>query len=221
VLDLQQYLPLLSIKDFYPLHGGLLRNSRIFKLLADYIPENLTFHNLKIPLRIITMALDVGQEVPLNSGSLLKGIEASLAMPGIFPPVKYNGKFLVDGSTINPVPISDLLEMGADILVGVNSFAPLTPSYTPPPPDYQNLVGYAENLKIVDIIIRSFQNLQYEISTGKGMIADVTIAPELIGYTWNDFSKAEGIIAAGRKAAEQILPELQNVIHNRRLYRKI
>ena len=221
VLDLQQHLPLLSIKDFYPLRGGLLRNNRIFKLLGEYIPGNLTFHNLKIPLRIITMALDVGQEVPLNSGSLLKGLEAGLAMPGIFPPMKYNGKFLVDGSTINPVPISDLLEMGADILVGVNSFAPLTPSYTPPPPEYQNLVGYAENLKIVDIIIRSFQNLQYEISTGKGMIADVTIAPELIGYTWNDFSKAEGIIDAGRKAAEQNLPGLQNVIHNHRLYRKI
>ncbi len=221
VLDLQQHLPLVSIRDFFPLRGGLLKNSRILKLLAEHIPENLTFHNLKIPLRIITMALDVGQEVALNTGSLLKGIEASIAMPGIFPPVKNNGKFLVDGSTINPVPISDLLEMGADILVGVNSFAPLTPSYTPPPPDYQNLVGYAENLKIVDMIIRSFQNLQYEISTGKSMIADVTIAPELIGYTWNDFGKAEGIIAAGQKSAEQSLPELQKVIRNRRTYRKI
>ena len=220
-LDVKQHLPLVSFRDFYPLRGGLLGHRRIMKFLLEYIPQNLTFHNLKIPLRIITMALDVGKEVPLNTGSLLEGIEASIAMPGIFPPVKYGGKFLVDGSIINPVPISDLLEMGADILVGVNSFAPLTPSYTPPPEDYENFVGYAENLKIIDIIIRSFQNLQYEISTAKGMIADVTIAPELIGYAWNDFEKAEGIIEAGEQATQNILPELEKVINNRRLFRKI
>ena len=111
--------------------------------------------------------------------------------------------------------------MGADILVGVNGFAPLTPSYSPPPMAYRNLVGYAENLKIVDIILRSFQNLQYEISTAKAMIADITIAPELIGYSWSDFAKADGIINAGQKAAEQALPELLNVIANRRMYSKL
>jgi predicted acylesterase/phospholipase RssA len=175
VLKWDQHLPLLSIRDFHPFKGGLVSNHRIIKLLSEFIPPHLTFHDLKIPLRIITMALDTGNEVPLNSGSLLKGIEASIAMPGIFSPVKYGAQYLVDGATINPVPTSDLREMGADILVGVNSFAPLTPSYTPPPNWYVSLVGYAEKLKMVDIIIRSFQNLQYEISTAKGMIADVTI----------------------------------------------
>ncbi len=221
VLGLKQHLPLVSIRDLYPFKGGLLGHRRIMELLSEYIPSNATFHQLKIPLRIITMALDVGQEVVLNSGSLLEGIEASIAMPGIFPPVKCGEKYLVDGTSINPVPLSDLLEMGADILVGVNSFAPLTPSYTPPPKDYENFVGCAENLKIIDIIIRSFQNLQYEISTAKGMIADVTVAPELIGYTWNDFGKAEGIINAGAKAAQNAIPDLENVINNRRLYRKL
>lgn len=220
-LDFKRHLPLVSIRDFSPFGGGLLSQRRIMTLLTEYLPEKLTFHSLKIPLRIITMTLDVGQKLALNSGSLFNGIEASLAIPGIFSPVKHDGKFLVDGSIINPVPISDLLEMGADILVGISSFAPLTPSYTPPPLHYQNLVGYADNLKIVDIIIRSFQNLQYEISTAKAMIADLTIAPELIGYSWSDFSKAEGIITAGKKAAEQALPELINVINNHKIYSKL
>lgn len=220
-LDFKRHLPLVSLRDFNPFQGGLLGQRRIIKLLAEHLPEKLTFHHLKIPLRVITMTLDVGQKLALNSGNLLSGLEASIAMPGIFPPVKYGEKFLVDGSNINPVPISDLLEMGADILVGVNGFAPLTPSYSPPPMVYQNLVGYAENLKIVDIILRSFQNLQYEISTAKAMIADITIAPELIGYSWSDFAKADGIINAGQKAAEQALPELLNVIANRRMYSKL
>lgn len=219
ILQWDQHLPLLSIRDFHPFRGGLLSPHRILKLISEFIPEDLTFRDLKIPLRIITMALDTGKEVALDSGSLLKAIEASIAMPGIFPPVKFDDKFLLDGSTINPIPISDLIEMDADILVGVNSFAPLTPSYSPPPKDYFSLVGYAENLKMVDIIIRSFQNLQYEISTAKGIIADVTIVPELIGYTWNDFDKTPGIIEAGRKAAEHMLPELINVLKTRREYK--
>jgi NTE family protein len=221
VLRWDTHLPLVSIRDFHPFRGGLLSHHRILKLIAEFIPDTLTFHHLKIPLRIITMALDTGKEVALNSGSLLKAVEASIAMPGIFPPVKYDDKFLLDGSIINPVPITDLVEMDADILVGVNSFAPLTPSYSPPPKQHFNLVGYAENLKMVDIIIRSFQNLQYEISTAKGMIADLTIAPEVLGYAWNDFDKTPGILEAGKKAAEQKLPELKEVIRTHREFKKI
>lgn len=219
--EVQRYFPLVSFRDVSPFSGGLLSHRRIMKFIAEYIPEKLTFHDLHISLRIITMALDVGKEVPLSSGSLLKGLEASIAMPGIFPPVNYDGNFLLDGSTINPVPISDLIEMEADILVGVNSFGQLSPSYTPPPENYINLVGYAENMKMIDIITRSFQNLQYEISSAKAMIADVTIIPELLGYTWVDFRHAQGIIEAGEKAAEEMLPQLKTVIQNRRLYRRI
>ncbi len=221
VLQWDPHLPLLSIRDFHPFRGGLLSHHRILKLISEFIPADLTFQDLKIPLRIITMALDTGKEVALSSGSLLKAIEASIAMPGIFPPVKYDNTFLLDGSIINPVPISDLVEMNADILVGVNSFAPLTPSYSPPPKQYSSLVGYTENLKMIDVIIRSFQNLQYEISTAKGMIADVTIAPEVLGYTWNDFDKAPGILEAGKKAAEQMLPELKHIIRTRREFKKL
>ncbi len=221
VLEIGSNPPLVTVRDFRPFGGGLLSPRRLIRYLSQYIPENITFHNLKIPLRIITMTLDVGKELPLNSGSLLKAIEPSIAMPGIFPPVKYGDKFLVDGATINPVPISDLIEMDADILVGVNSFVPLTPSYTPPPPDYVNLVGYAENLKLIDIIIRSFQNLQYEISTTKSTIADVTIVPDIIGFSWNDFGKAQQIIDAGQKAAENVLPYIKKTIRDRRFFKKL
>jgi NTE family protein len=167
------------------------------------------------------MALDTGKEVALESGSLLKAIEASIAMPGVFPPVKYGEQFLLDGSIINPVPISDLVEMEADILVGVNSFAPLTPSYVPPPKSHTSLVGYAENLKMIDIIIRSFQNLQYEISSAKAITADVSIVPEVLGYSWSDFDKAPGILETGKKAAETMLPELKRVIETHRKFKKI
>jgi NTE family protein len=216
----QDHLPLVSLRDFYPLRGGLLSNHRIMKLIAEFIPPHITFDDLTIPLRVITMALDTGKEVVLDRGSVLQAIEASLAMPGIFQPVRHNDQFLLDGSIINPVPLSDLVEMGADILVGVNSFAPLTPSYAPPPKRYTSLVGYAEKLRMIDVITRSFQNLQYEISAAKAMIADVMIAPEVLGYSWSSFEKAPGILEAGKKAARNRLPELQRVIDAHRKFKK-
>ncbi|MBN2376898.1 MAG: cyclic nucleotide-binding domain-containing protein [Sedimentisphaerales bacterium] len=221
VLQWESHLPLLSVRDVNPFRGGFLSHHRIMKLIASVIPPDMTFQDLKIPLRIITMTLDTGQEVALSSGSLLKALEASIAIPGVFAPVKYGDQFLIDGAIINPVPISDLVEMHADILVGVNSFAPLTPSYPPPPKAYINLVGYAEKLKMIDIIIRSFQNLQYEISTAKSMIADITIMPEVLGYSWSHFDKAAGIIESGRKAAENMLPELKRIIESRRKFKKL
>ncbi len=69
---------------------------------------------------------------------------------------------------------------------------------------------------MIDVITRSFQNLQYEISMAKAMIADVTIAPDLIGYSWTDFNHAQDIIEAGEKATEHVLPEIKKVINDRR-----
>lgn len=220
VLRWEAHLPLVSLRDFYPIKGGLLSNHRVMKLIAEFIPQDVTFSDLQIPLRVITMALDTGKEVILESGPVLQAVEASLAMPGIFQPVRYDEQFLLDGSIINPVPLSDLVEMNADILIGVNSFAPLTPSYTPPPKRYTNLVGYADNLKMIDIITRSFQNLQYEISAAKSMIADVMIEPELLGYSWSSFEKAAGILEAGKKAAQDALPDLRRVIDTHRKFKK-
>jgi hypothetical protein len=52
------------------------------------------------------------------------------------------------------------------------------------------------------------------------MIADVTIAPEVMGYSWNSFHKASGILEAGKKAAETMLPELKRVIAMHRKFSK-
>jgi len=65
---------------------------------------NKKIEDLAIDFTSIATDLNTGKEVFLNEGSLLKSIIASIAIPGVFKPVKYKGKFLVDGGVVDPLP---------------------------------------------------------------------------------------------------------------------
>ena len=76
----------------------------------------------ELPIRYCAVATDLatGREVVLNKGDLIEAIRASISVPGIFTPVRKNGRFLVDGGLVNPVPVSAVRKMGADYVIAVD-----------------------------------------------------------------------------------------------------
>jgi NTE family protein len=209
----------------------LLTNKKVVKLISNFLGESNNFSQLKIPLRIIAMDLETGKDVVFERGSLRNALQAAMAMPGVFPPVQIDGKTFVDGSTVNPVPVSHLIDMYADIVVGVNALPPLKqlppsgPTYTnrngeEPGIDLRSISHSTENWKMVDIIMRSFQKLQHEVSLSKANLADLTITPEVTHFNWKDFTKFSDIIDAGRRATEQTIPKLLEILDKRKLYRR-
>jgi|GEM_PF-2947925 len=206
---------LVTLTDFNIFQGGLLTSKKVFKFISSFISPSSTFSQLKIPFRVSTMELETGQEVVFEKGRLLEALQAAIAMPGVFPPVQIDGKSLVDGSVINPIPVSHLIEMQADIVVGVNALSPLR-KY----PSAGFTDGNVEDWKIPDIIMRSFQKLQYEVSLSKTTVADLTITPEVTEFSWKSVRRASEIIDAGRKAAEQALPRLLEILNRRKFYRR-
>lgn len=74
-------------------------------LLRSYVPQT-DFSELKIPFVFNAVDINKKREVVFDSGELFPGLLATIAIPGIFPPVEVDGKFLVDGGVINNVPIS-------------------------------------------------------------------------------------------------------------------
>ncbi len=68
----------------------------------------------------VATELGTGHEVWLNKGSLVNALRASFALPGIFRPVKINGRWLIDGALVNPIPVSVCRALGARIVVAVN-----------------------------------------------------------------------------------------------------
>jgi NTE family protein len=100
---------------------------------------------LPIPFCAVATDIQSGEEVVISRGDLIEAVRASIAVPGIFTPVRSNGQLLVDGGLVNPVPVSVARAMGADIVIAVDlnqqivagkNLKPLNAHQTTPaPPD--------------------------------------------------------------------------------------
>jgi len=101
-------------------HSGLISGKRIEEMLNDLALEDKTFDELKIPFAAVATDVESGAEVILNQGKVIDAVRASIAIPGIFTPVKYQDYYLVDGGIVDPVPVDVVQKMGADIIIAVS-----------------------------------------------------------------------------------------------------
>jgi NTE family protein len=97
---------------------GLFSMEKVEKLLLEYLPHN-QFEDLKKPLIICATDIKRGEPIYFKEGELIKPILASCCIPGIFSPVKFNGKYYIDGGITNNLPIEPL-ESYVDLKIGIN-----------------------------------------------------------------------------------------------------
>lgn len=110
---------ILSYLDLAVVNGGFFEGRR----LADVFLENfgdVSFDDLELPFAAVATELYSGQERWLQSGSVVEALRASVALPGLFTPAAVDGRLLVDGGLVNPVPVSLCYAMGADVVIAVN-----------------------------------------------------------------------------------------------------
>ncbi|WCL53535.1 patatin-like phospholipase family protein [Gimibacter soli] len=99
--------------------GGLFGGTRLNKLMVENFGD-LDFSALKLPFTAVACELKSGQEMWLTEGRISDSIQASFALPGVFEPVKINGRWLVDGALVNPCPVSVCRAAGCDMVIAVN-----------------------------------------------------------------------------------------------------
>lgn len=99
--------------------GGFFEGKRLIDLFVESF-GNLHFDQLRRPLGVVATDLYSGREHWLREGSVVEAVRASMALPGLFTPSSRNGKWLVDGGLVNPVPVSLCHAMGADAIIAVN-----------------------------------------------------------------------------------------------------
>ncbi len=99
--------------------GGLIRGTRLFTLFRTTFQER-DISELPVPFGAVATELDTGREAWLREGKVLDAVRASAAMPGLFTPVLRNGRLLVDGGLVNPVPVSMCRALGADLVIAVD-----------------------------------------------------------------------------------------------------
>ncbi len=135
--------------------GGLVSGLKVFKALQDNFSFE-TFDQLHKPFAAVATDLYSGREVNFISGSVIEAVKASCAIPGLFPPVMFNNRWLVDGGVVNPVPVNMCRMLGADIVIAVNLSADFRPQSL-----VNNQIDHGNNQKKTsDFFKRSQQQIQ-------------------------------------------------------------
>jgi NTE family protein len=99
--------------------SGLLDGAKVSELVRTHIHTD-TIEMLTKPFAAVATDIVSGEEVIIRSGDVIEAVRASISVPGIFTPVRNNGRILVDGGLTNPVPVSAVRAMGADIVIAVD-----------------------------------------------------------------------------------------------------
>jgi len=115
---------MISYLDFRVGGGGLIGGHGLVEAMNEHM-GGLNIEDLGMPFVAIATDLVTGHEVWLRRGNLVKAIRTSFSLPGVFEPVRVNGRWLVDGALVNPVPVSVCRAMGAYLTIAVNVNADL------------------------------------------------------------------------------------------------
>ncbi|HRQ09493.1 MAG TPA: patatin-like phospholipase family protein [Trueperaceae bacterium] len=107
--------------DFGLHRGALIHGRRLRDWLDRKYFMGASFEDVEVPLVIATTDLATGELVPLSSGSIADAVRASCALPGLFAPVHLQGRWLIDGGFVEPVPFSILAGSGASLKLGVHA----------------------------------------------------------------------------------------------------
>jgi NTE family protein len=155
--------------------------------------------DLELPLYPVATDLMTGETVTLVKGSVARAVRASSAIPGVFVPVQFAGRTLIDGGVTNNLPIEIARQKGADIVIAVNLSQ-----------DVKNV----QIDSVIDIILQSIDIMGKELLKYKRQGAEVLIEPQLGDVGTMDFSQKKKCIEEGMKAARKALPQIQQKIED-------
>ena len=231
---------LVSYLDFRVRGGGMVSGRRLIGALEEYMGGVLV-EDLPVPFIATATDLVTGHEVWLRNGSLIEAMRTSFSLPGVFEPIRVNGRWLVDGALVNPVPVSACQAMGAQMTIAVNLNADMIGKERAGDSAIPSVAGFdvlseldkasAQGSKLGSLTRRMFRRetdkpsmfgvlisslgiVQDRITRSRlaGEPPDVHIAPRLGHIGLFEFDRAEEIIEEGEAAVERALPDLRDAL---------
>ena len=171
---------------------GLLNGQNIYFQLKDIFAPAANIHDfdeLPIPYRAVTTNLQQGMEEIIKEGDLALASFQSMAIPAFISPVEHDGNFFVDGGVVNNFPVDIAIQMGADIIIGVDITANDT-----------KISNDSNIISILDKISSYNGNRSTELHR---KLANILIVPEVKQHNTVDFSNLKALIQEGETAAEK------------------
>ena len=197
---------------------GLLGQDKIAAYLRQALGGDLTFDQLQLPLALVAVDLETGEEVIIREGSVVEAVLATTALPIVFPPRRWNDRWLVDGGVLNPVPFDVVRQMGADRVIAVHTLHGLSDVLeTEPLPGGRGaeaiirlLLHRSRWTPLLNISERSVDIMSDKLVEQRLQETppDLMIKVLLKGVGLFDLDQVDVCLRAGEEAARQHLPEL-------------
>lgn len=234
-------LGVISQLDFKVGGGGMIGGRRLIRMLEGYLAD-IRIEALPLPFTCVATDLLTGHEVWLKEGPLIDALRASISLPGIFAPVRHDGRWLVDGALVNPLPVSVCQALGAQLVIAVNLHADLIGRARTPGSNLPRIAGFdlveelpaarrqgigglssmvlqlfsreAGSPSLFGVMVQSLNIMQDRITRSRlaGEPPDVAINPRVGHIGMLEFHRAAELIDEGRAATERMLPELRDAI---------
>lgn len=179
---------------------GLLSGKSAVKVVKNVIKTDYSIETLPIKYGAVAVNIENGEELLMDSGSLLDAIRASISVPGVFVPCEIDGKLLVDGGTLNNIPEDHVKNMGADVVLSVNLLSDFTPYTTPK--------------TAIHAVAFSFFIMQKKLVETKKCYADLRINLPLKDYRQYIFSETNSkeLIEIGYNETIKLIPKIKRLI---------
>lgn len=224
--------------------NGFVDVERLQSFILQYVGnETLNIETLGKTFATVATDLETGREVWFTEGSLVEAVWSSISLPGVFPPVRSQDRWLIDGGLVNPVPVSLCRALGADYVIAVNLNGDIVGKhfYQQQKPDAfievqeesggfadditkalkeysSRLFGSNEKLRVpgfFDTLASSINITQDRITRSRmaGDPPDITLTPKLSHLGLLEFFRADEAIAEGEDCVTRLMPQLQHLLH--------
>ena len=219
--------------------SGFVNVGRLDRFIHDYVVDkDVDIGKLPKPCIAVATCLNTGQEIWSREGKAARWVRASMSLPGLFPPVREDERWLVDGGLVNPVPVSACRALGAEVVIAVNLNSDIVGKGL-----RQDIASAAEDddgwlhsLKqqakevsgslfnsgdkepappgLLGVVSSSINIFQDRITRSRmaGDPADVVISPKLRDVGLLEFGKAAEAIAVGEECVDRVLPEIKRLL---------
>jgi NTE family protein len=168
--------------------------------LESFLEQNVKVKKVeetKIPFFPVATDLNTGETVTLDKGSLAKAIHASSAIPGVFVPVQFDNRLLVDGGVTDNLACDIARAKGADIVIAVNLS--------------KDVKNYQID-SLVDVMAQSISIMMHRSTKGKILPCDVVIEPNTLGISMFDFTQKKQLMEEGMKSARLAIPRIRELM---------
>lgn len=173
--------------------------------LQEIVSSNIKYKNIEdLPKKLFVVSVDVrtGKEIVYENGDLAKTVAGSCAVPGVFYPVEYNDRTLIDGGVMNNIPADVLRKRGCDVVITVDVNS--------------TRGGGTSSDKFYDIFLASISIMMKNNSNQGYVYSDIVIKPDMKRFKSTKLDGYEAMVEEGYNATIAMMPEILKLIKNKR-----